>query len=308
MNKSEHDPMYRFFGPRYWLLWAALGLLRLYSLLPFSFLLKSGRALGPVLRFLLPKRVAIARKNIRACFPERNSKQHEQMIQEHFCSLGISMFEAAIGYWASDARIEQLCTFEGMEHIEAAQAQGKGVLMLTAHFTTLELSGRAMAMSVKRVAGIYREHTNPLMNEIIRRGRLQSADKLVEKSDVRSIIRCLRDGMAIWYAPDQSYRRKLGGMVPFFDVPAETNIATPAIAKISGAPVVPFYPIRTDDGHYRLVVLPALDDFPTADPIADTLRTNRILEDRIRINPDQYYWIHRRFKNRGPDYPDFYAD
>lgn len=308
MSKIERRPLYHFFGPRYWLLWVGLGLLRLYSLLPFSFLLKTGRALGPVLRFLLPKRVNIARKNIRACFPERSSEQHEKMIQKHFRSLGISMFETALGYWASDKRIANLCTLEGMEHIETARAHGKGILMLTAHFTTLELSGRVMAMQVKRVSGIYRQHSNRLIDEIIRRGRLKSTEKLVEKSDVRGIIRCLRDGMVIWYAPDQSYRRKLGGMVPFFGVPAETNIATPSIAKISAAPVVPFYPIRTDDGHYRLVVLPALDDFPTEDPIADTLRTNRILEDRIRISPDQYYWIHRRFKNRGPEYPDFYAD
>ena len=109
--------MYQFFGPRYWLLWAGLGLLRLYSLLPFSILLKTGRAMGPVLLILLPKRVDIARKNIRACFPERSSEQIEQMIRKHFQSLGMSMFETALGYWASDARIEKMCSFEGMEHI-----------------------------------------------------------------------------------------------------------------------------------------------------------------------------------------------
>jgi KDO2-lipid IV(A) lauroyltransferase len=142
----------------------------------------------------------------------------------------------------------------------------------------------------------------------VRRGRERSAERAIPKTDVRGMVRALRDNHAIWFAPDQSHRRKHSAVVPFFGVPAPTNMATSTFARMSGAAVVPFFPERLPgrDG-YRLVILPALEDFPSDDPVADAQRTNLLLEEQVRRIPEQYLWVHRRFKQTAPDATDHYA-
>ena len=300
-------PLYRLLAPRYWGIWVALGLLRLAVLLPYRLQAPIGRGVGRLAMRLASSRRQIAERNIALCFPELDPLQQRQLLQRHFESLGMTLIEMGLCWWAPDARLEPLFQIDGLEHLRAAQQRGKGVIMLTGHFTTLDLGGRFLTMQAP-VTAMYRRNENPLFERALRLGRERSAQQAIPKQDIRGMVRALKQNHAIWYAPDQSHRRRHSAVVPFFSVPAATNTATAALARMSGAQVVPFYSLRLpDDAGYRLVIEPAFDDFPSADAAADTLRINRWLEQRIRLAPEQYLWIHRRFKPFEPDQPDPYA-
>lgn len=300
-------PLYRLLAPRYWGIWVALGLLRLAVLLPYRLQAPIGRGVGRLTMRLASSRRQIAERNIALCFPELDPLQQRRLLRRHFESLGMTLIEMGLCWWASDARLEPLFQIDGLEHLREAQQRGKGVIMLTGHFTTLDLGGRFLTMQAP-VTAMYRRNENPLFERALRRGRERSAQQAIPKQDIRGMVRALKQNHAIWYAPDQSHRRRHSAVVPFFSVPAATNTATAALARMSGARVVPFSSLRLpDDAGYRLVIEPAFDDFPSADAAADTLRINRWLEQRIRLAPEQYLWIHRRFKPFEPDQPDPYA-
>lgn len=300
-------PLYRLLAPRYWGIWVALGLLRLAVLLPYRLQAPIGRGVGRLAMRLASSRRQVAERNIALCFPELDPLQQRQLLQRHFESLGMTLIEMGLCWWAPDARLEPLFQIDGLEHLRAAQQRGKGVIMLTGHFTTLDLGGRFLTMQAP-VTAMYRRNENPLFERAMRRGRERSAQQAIPKQDIRGMVRALKQNHAIWYAPDQSHRRRHSAVVPFFSVPAATNTATAALARMSGARVVPFSSLRLpDDAGYRLVIEPAFDDFPSADAETDTLRINRWLEQRIRLAPEQYLWIHRRFKPIEPDQPDPYA-
>jgi len=300
-------PLYRLLAPRYWGIWVALGLLRLAVLLPYRLQAPIGRGVGRLAMRLASSRRQIAERNIALCLPELDPLQQRRLLRRHFESLGMTLIEMGLCWWASDARLEPLFQIDGLEHLRAAQQRGKGVIMLTGHFTTLDLGGRFLTMQAP-VTAMYRRNENPLFERALRRGRERSAQQAIPKQDIRGMVRALKQNHAIWYAPDQSHRRRHSAVVPFFSVPAATNTATAALARMSGARVVPFSSLRLpDDAGYRLVIEPAFDDFPSADAAADTLRINRWLEQRIRLAPEQYLWIHRRFKPFEPDQPDPYA-
>lgn len=304
---TEKTPLYRFLAPRFWPVWLGLGLIRLVVLLPYHAQLAAGRILGRVSRRTMGSRRRIAERNIALCFPELDADARADLVARHFESLGIALIEAGLCWWAPEKRIRGLVRIEGLGHLRAALARGRGVIMLTGHFTTLDLGGRFLTMEAP-VSALYRPHGNALFEEIMRRGRERSALVAIPKQDVRGMMRALRRNEAIWYAPDQSHRRKHGALVPFFGVPAPTNTATAAFARMSGAAVVPFFPERLPDSRgYRVEILPALKDFPSDDPVADAARVNHLLEERIRRVPEQYLWIHRRFKPMAPDMPDPYA-
>jgi KDO2-lipid IV(A) lauroyltransferase len=304
---EQATPLYRFLAPRYWLLWLGLGVLRVGVWLPFPWRLRLGRLIGWLAFHLVRRRRRIAEINIELCFPDLAPAAQQALVRRHFGALGMALVEAAMCWWLPDDKIRRLGRVEGLEHLERALAGGRGAIMLTGHFTALDLGGRFLTMQAP-VSALYRPHENPLFEEIVRRGRERSAEQAIPKSDVRRMLRALRDNHAIWFAPDQSHRRKHSAAVPFFGVPAPTNTATSTFARMSGAAVVPFYPERLPGREgYRLVILPALENFPTDDPVADAQRTNLWLEQEIRRIPEQYLWVHRRFKRTGPEEPDRYA-
>ncbi|MGH8496360.1 MAG: LpxL/LpxP family Kdo(2)-lipid IV(A) lauroyl/palmitoleoyl acyltransferase [Gammaproteobacteria bacterium] len=305
--KRRRVPLYRFAGPRYWLPWLGIGALRLSILLPWRWQLALGRPLGGILHVVMRKRRRYALANIAVCFPELDESARRSLVRRHFTSLSVSLFEMGFAWWGKLARLRPLAHPEGLEHLRAALAHGRGAILLTGHFTTLELASLLLTQLVPPVDAVYRQNENPLLDEITRRGRERGAEETIPKESVRSMLKTLRRKKALWYAPDQSYRRKQSALVPFFGEPAVSGTATSQLARLSGAPVVPFLPLRLANGSgYRLIVLPALEDFPSDDPVADTLRFHRLLEAHIRKAPEQYYWIHRRFKGRPPEYPDIY--
>lgn len=305
---NEKVPLHRFLAPRYWPVWLALAVMRLLAALPFGAQRVVGDMLGRLAYMVAGKRRQIAARNLELAFPELDPDGRRALLLRHFESLGMSVIETALCWWASDERIDRLAEVRGLEHVEAALAAGHGAIMLTGHFTTLDLGGRFLTRKAP-VSAMYRPHRNPLFEEIMRRGRERSAKEAFAKQDVRAMIRGLRTNHLIWYAPDQAHKRgKYSAAVPFFGVPSPTNTATATFARLGNAPVVPFFPVRLPGrAGYRLDILPPLEGFPGDDPIADAARINRLLEERIRLCPEQYLWVHRRFKPAGAEGADHYG-
>lgn len=305
---QEKTPLYRFLAPRFWPVWLALGIVRLLVAMPFGVQLFAGRAIGRIAHAGARQRRRIAARNLELAFPELDAAARRRLLRRHFESLGMSIIETGLCWWADDARIGELAEIRGLEHVEHALAAGRGAIMLTGHFTTLDLGGRFLTRKAP-VSAMYRPHRNPLFEEIMRRGRERSAKHAFVKTDVRAMIRGLRNNHLIWYAPDQAHKRgKYSAPVPFFGVPSPTNIATSTFARLGDAPVIPFFPARLPGkAGYRLDILPPLEGFPGDDPVEDAARINRLLEERIRLCPEQYLWVHRRFKPAGPEGTDHYG-
>ncbi|MGH8353127.1 MAG: lipid A biosynthesis lauroyl acyltransferase [Pseudomonas sp.] len=295
-----------FLHPRFWPLWLGLGLLWLIAQLPYAVLVRLGRGLGAVMYRGAGSRRRIAADNLRLCFPELSAAERERLLKENFASLGITFFEMAISWWWPEARLRKLARIEGLEHLKLAQAEGQGVILLALHFTTLEMGGGLLGME-HGLHGMYRPHKNPLFDFIQRRGREQRLLGVVEREEVRGMLKLLRAGAAIWYAPDQDYGPKQSIFVPLFGIPAATVTATSKFARLGKAKVVPMTQQRLADGSgYRVVVHPPLADFPGASEEADCLRINQWIEAAIRQCPEQYLWAHRRFKTRPAGEPKLY--
>ncbi|MDJ0700245.1 MAG: LpxL/LpxP family Kdo(2)-lipid IV(A) lauroyl/palmitoleoyl acyltransferase [Woeseiaceae bacterium] len=305
---DERTPVYHYYSPKTWPIWLGLGLLRLIIMLPHGMALSIGRVLGRLAHAVAGSRRAVVRRNIELCFPNLSPAERDALALEHFKALGMSLIEMGLGRWASDRHLESITRLEGVEHLNSALERGQGVILLAAHFTTLEVSGRVLALNTQPFDAVYRKNRSDFVTEVLRSGRERSADRTIEKRDIKAMVRSLREGRAVWYAPDQSYNRKGSEVIEFFGVPAMHTTATTTLARLGKAAVVPFFPRRLDNGHYELLLLPAFEDFPGDDPVADTRRYNDVLEAHVRTCPEQYFWIHRKFKNLPEPYPDYYAD
>ena len=308
-DRMARRPMHLFLSPRYYGMWFALGLMRASTWLPYPLQVRFGRLLGRLLHKALKKRRLIANRNIELCFPELDRHARREVVRSHFESLGLSLIEMALGWWGSQRKIDRLMTIEGLEHLEKALEQGNGAILLTAHFTSVEASGSLFKRLAPPFKAMYRTNKNPFLDEVLKRGRLKSTDGLISKNDVKTMLRTLKSNTAVLYAPDQGYRRKPNAVVPFFSVPSLTNVATSQIARLTGAPVLPYLPIRLPDNQgYLLSILPPIEDFPGDDPATDAEKYHHIIEDHIRRDPSQYYWVHRRFKTDEGLWPDPYLD
>jgi KDO2-lipid IV(A) lauroyltransferase len=282
-------------------------MLRTLVLLPVRQQRFIGRWLGRAALQLMAKRRKIAAVNLSLCFPELDQDSREKLLTEHFESLAHGLLELGMSWWASDDRLEKLIRVEGMENILKPLNDRRNVIILSGHFAAMELTGRLVQKQIGDVAAMYRTTRNPFVDQILRRGRSRSVSLLIPKDGLRQMIRVIKHGMPTWYASDQSYNRKYHALVPFFGEPAMTNVALTHIARITDALVVPYFPRRLDGGKYFAEFLPALENFPTDDPAADALRINKLLEEKIRLAPAEYYWVHRRFKDRPEPHPDPYA-
>ncbi|QKE63794.1 lipid A biosynthesis lauroyl acyltransferase [Aquipseudomonas campi] len=301
-------PQFRayFLHPRFWLLWLGLGLLWLVALLPYRVLMLLGRGLGALMYRLAGSRRKIAARNLELCFPELSAAERERLLRENFASTGMTFFEMAISWWWPAARLRRLGTIEGIEHLRQAEIEGQGVILMALHFTTLEMGGGLLGMA-QGMYGMYRPHKNPLFDFVQRSGREQRLLGVIGRDDVRGMLKLLRAGGVVWYAPDQDYGAQRSIFVPLFGVPAATVTATSKFARLGKARVIPFTQERLADGSgYRLTIHPPLADFPGESEEADCLRVNQWIESAIRQHPEQYLWAHRRFKTRPPGEPKLY--
>lgn len=297
-------------APYHWrhgLVRMAAGMLWCVTRLPYSGQLLIGRSLGRLIRRLARDRRNIARTNLALCFPERSGSEREQLFDDHFDSLGIALIETALAWWGSNRRLEGLLTINGLGHLEDALRHGRGAILLSAHFTTLEIGGRLLALHAPFHV-LYRSHKNPVIEALQRRARRRHFEKAIRRDDLRALLASLKQNRPVWYAPDQDFGRANSLFVPFFGIPAATLTATSRLARLSGAPVVPFFPRRLPDARgYELSLLPALEDFPGKDVEQDTRRIMALIEERVRQQPEQYLWVHRRFKTRPPGEPPVYG-
>lgn len=289
-----------FLHPRYWLLWFGLGLLWLITQLPYKVLLRLGRALGALMQRVAHSRRHIVTRNIELCFTHLSVAERDALVRENFASMGIAFFEMAMSWWWPKKRLSRLVQVQGLEHLQAAQEQGQGTILMAIHFTTLEI-GAALLGQQHTIDGMYRAHDNPVFDYVQRRGRERhNADaQAIEREDVRGMLKVLRKGRAIWYAPDQDYGPKQSLFVPLFGVPAATVTATSKFAKLGRAQVIPMTQTRLPNGQgYLIKIEPALSDFPGESDEQDCLRLNQWIERAIAQQPEQYLWAHRRFKTR----------
>jgi len=287
-----------FLWPRFWPMWLLFGFLRLVSLLPLSAINAIGKAIGWTMYRLTPSRRRVARINIKQAYPDYSEAQIKQLVKHSFQSVGVSLFELALAWWARRDYLRAHCEVEGLEHLQAALAKNQGVILLTAHFTTLEIGGILMALYTPLNA-IYKRAHNPMFNAFMHHYRDRHLNQAIPNKDVRAFINGLRQGLATWYAPDQDFASQSIVFTPFLGGTASTLTSTVRMAEKTGAAIVPFYPVRLADSKgYKLVILPALENFPAGDIMQDATRINRAIDDMVRQNPEQYSWIHKRFKTQ----------
>lgn len=306
MNSDTSLNITSWLAPKYWGMWLFLGFLRLVALLPLSLIQFIGGLLGWLLYRLVPSRRCIARINIQQAYPDYSEEQIKQLIKASFKNMGISVFDMAIAWWARRDYLRAHCSVEGLEHIEKALAKGHGVILLTGHFSMLEIGGILMALYTPLQA-IYKKAHNPMFDTFMLHYRSKHLERVTVNSNVRGFIKGLNDGLATWFAPDQDIMDKDVVFTPFLGGMASTLTSTARMSEITGAPVVPFYPVRLENGKgYKLVILPALENFPSGDKHSDGARINKAIDDMVRMNPEQYAWIHKRFKTQPEGKPSIY--
>jgi Kdo2-lipid IVA lauroyltransferase/acyltransferase len=302
----EYCGSHRFYAPRYWPIWLGFVLYRAAIALPWSWMTHLGRNLGRMAMHLTPRRVRITDINLKLCFPDLNDAERHQLRRRHFEYLGLGLIDMGLAWWANEARLQPWLRIHGAEHAVAAFHQGRGVIFLTAHFTALEMSGRALA-TLGPVHAVYRPHQHPLIEYFVKTRRERHTEQAIPRDDVRLLMRTLKAGRGLGFAPDQNFSHKGCLFSPFFGIATATNSATSRLARLSGAPVVPFVAFRREDGPgYDLYIESALKDFPSDDLQRDTDRINAITERWVHRAPAQYLWAHRRFKDRPAGEPGFY--
>ena len=239
-----------------------------------------------------------ARINLSLCLPELDDVAREALLRDNFRDVGIGLFEFARAWWGNVAPMRDTARIEGLDILQDLQAEGRGVLLVSGHFMTLELCGRLLCDHVP-LAGMYRRYRSPVMEWAVMRGRLRYACAMFGNGDTRAAIRHLKRGGFLWYAPDQDMRGKDTVFAPFFGIPAATITATHQFSRLTGCAVVPFFH-RREGADYILRIGQPLAPFPTGDVVADTTQVNAAIESMVREAPSQYLWLHRRFK-RQPD-------
>ncbi len=275
--------------------WTMLAGLWLVSRLPWGFQRLFAVVFGAFAFHCIPLRRHVTLVNLGLCFPKLSASAVRRLGRRHYQSLALGILEAARCWWRRPDALPP-CRIEGVEALEKARAAGRGVLLVSGHFTTLEITGRMLALRTP-ICCLYRDPNNAVLAALLRKHRSAWTNRAIEMRDMSGLMRALRDGEVVWYAPDQGKWTPQAAILPFFGRPAITNMSTTRLAKISGSAVFTFVPRREADGTYVLTISPPLDGFPGESPEADTLRLTALLECAIRAAPEQYLWVHRRFKS-----------
>jgi KDO2-lipid IV(A) lauroyltransferase len=285
---------------------AALGLVWLLRLLPLQLLVPLGRGLGFLLYLLGRERREVALTNLKLCFPQWSEIERRRVGRAHFQAFGRSVLEHGILWWSSKARVQRLVRVEGIEHWQAAA--GRPVILLAPHFIGLDMGGVRLG-SEYRIVSVYSRQKDPTFDAALYSGRTRFVmpELYSRQEGVRSVVKALRRGLPFYYLPDMDYGSRDSIFVAFFGVRAATITGLSRIARLAGAIVVPAVTRQLPGAAgYALTFYPAWRDFPSNDVERDTRRMNAFIEERVLEMPEQYYWLHKRFKTRPPGEPRFY--
>jgi len=288
-----------YYSPKFWLTWFILGLLRLVSLLPYRAELFIGRLIGRLIFLFSGQRKSIVDTNLENCFPDKSRHQRDR-------NIGISLVEMAMCWWWPTEQLEAIVEIEGREHLDAVLASGRGAILLTGHFASLEIGARLLALYMP-VQVMYRTQRNELFDSYLYTQRSSYFANTVSRKNTRQLIKGLKNKIPTWYAPDQDFRRERNVFAPFMGIATATITATSRLAQSSGAALLPYYPQRKKDGSgYILHIDAPLQDFPSGDDFKDASAVNQSIEKFVRLYPESYIWIHKRFKTRPPGKSPFY--
>lgn len=297
-SEPSSDDHQAFSHPKFWPTWILIFFLKFLASRRHATLIKTGRLLGKVGYRLVKRRRHIAETNIALCFPELSKEEQAELVKATMIENVIGMLETVWAWYGDTSDMTERLTIEGAEHLKSAIAKGRGVVLVGAHYTTLDLGG-VMIKPVAPLSVIYAANKNPLLDKFIYEGRMKNLKRAIDRYDMRAMVRALRKGDVLWYSPDQDYGASLSVFAPFFGIEAAGIKTTSKLASFNDSPVVIVSNHReSDDIHYRLRFTPALENYPSGDDIADVTRINEALEKEIRRCPSQYMWVHRRFKTR----------
>ena len=305
-HSSEEFKAGNFIHPRFWMMWFTLALLRLASLFPYRFQLALGKLLGRGIKAISGKRQRIVEINLQLCFPEKNPSERERIKNECYESIGIALLEMAMCWWWSEKRLKPLVEIRGMENLEKVLGSGQGAILLSGHFTSLEIGGRLFTLTTP-LQVMYRTQRNALFDSYLYSKRGSYLANVISRKSTRQLIKGIKKLIPTWYAPDQNFTNERNIFAPFMGIPAATITASSRLVQSAKCAMLPFYTYRKPDGTgYILTIDPPLENFPSGDDVADATAINASIEKFARIHPEQYMWIHQRFKNRPEGEPPMY--
>ncbi|WP_187312817.1 LpxL/LpxP family Kdo(2)-lipid IV(A) lauroyl/palmitoleoyl acyltransferase [Candidatus Williamhamiltonella defendens] len=298
IKKSPHFHL-SFLHPRYWLTWFGAGFLYLLVCLPYPIIYRLGKCIGRLSMYFLRRRVNITSRNLELCFPEISLAERQKIVKKNFESLGIGLFESGMAWFWPDWRVKHWSRLIGLECVEKVQKNRQGILLIGVHFLTLEFAARILGLH-KQAIGVYRPHNNKVINWIQIYGRTRSNKGLIDRNHIKTMILCLKKGEILWYLPDHDYGPRSSVFVPFFAVKqAATTRGTHLLLSKGSINCVPYHLVRlTDAKGYRMIISPALNNFPLQDETETATSMNKVIENIIQKAPEQYMWQHRRFKTR----------
>ena len=293
-----------FIHPKFLLTWILILIMRIGVFIPFKAQVVAGKAIGRMMYPFMHKLRSTAYSNISHCFPEKKQPQVERLVKRHFEAIGVSFFETANAYYGTDNKIKKLLTIKNEHFFKDALKEEGGIILLCSHFMPLMLGSRALLIK-HTIANIYRPQNNTLFDSTMVKGYKKNGAVMIKSTDTRSIIKAINNSLPIWYAPDQDLGKNNSVFAPFFGIQTATASATARLAKNNNTRVIPYSFIRTSNGYLMSFEKP-ISNYPSNDPIHDATVINQILEKQINHSPEQYLWIHRRFKTRPNDEKNFY--
>lgn len=287
-----------FLKPKYWPTWLGILLGYLICFLPLRVRWAIGSGLGRLGYQLARGRRHIVETNLSLCFPDKSERELDHLARDNFVSSGISIIETAVGWFIPPSKYMDLADIEGLELLLEKQKEDKPVLLLGMHLSTLDFTGAVLGQKAE-IDVMYRRNKNKLIEAIMTGGRIKHFPSAIERDDVRQVIRRLKQGATVWYGADQDYGLKHSVFAPFFGVQAATITAPSRLIKMTGANVLVLSHYRNlETGRYRISITEMPEAYPSGDDVADCTMYNQVVESCVSQAPEQYWWLHRRFKSR----------
>ncbi|QUX91419.1 lipid A biosynthesis acyltransferase [Marinomonas sp. A3A] len=284
-----------YLGPKHWLSWFAMGIAYSLSFLPWSLQQGLGKYLGRTLHAIAKRRRHICDVNLQICYPEMSESERKALTKAHFESMGKGTVETFSSWFQSQKKFQSRITFEGKDVVERVLAKGRGCILISGHFSSLDFCGSQMPRFID-AHPIYKLQTNPVMNWVMERQRKAIFSKTIERTNMREVLKSLKQNKAVWYAVDQDYGRKNSVFAPFYGRQCATIAHIGRIANMTNAPVVLYDYGRTENGY--LLKLTEVENYPSQDDVENATRINELMEKVIAPKKEQYYWTHRRFKTQ----------